>query len=767
MPRTPPSASWPSLIAGRRVLVSSISGSTAYHILIFSGLAILLGAALARRGRQGPHAAAVVQSAKDPTGERWVFAAGLLTALQALRVLATVWPPASSVLPLLDRLFSVLLPSLLAWAALGPSAGRLADRALAAVLVVAGGLFAVSLLVGSSAPAFNTSILDEVWSFVALAVTGTCLLAIVLRRPPLWGVFAAALGLLVAGQLAHIAILPFTASSAPYVLLAEALAVPVFTIGAVWFFMHLPVGTPSRGDWEDVAATRRLRATAALAAADSASSFADSLTRAVATMTGAEYCLLLTAPEAAGAIAIGAGFDSVRQMPVPAALIDSARCPAITQAMASGKTVALDAGARLPDVRTVLHALGLGGRSPALVVSLPASGKTVAALMLLSPTTQEGCGDSLGRLLAHLAPVFGARLHQWMTPAAPGSPVVDLAQALTEARARITELEGAAARQTAIDAGGLIGLDELRGQLDEALRSIEILEAEIVRLRTTTPTAEMAPPEGATQVQAELALALQALAEARSASGGPSAASPPVASRRLEPAMSIQGARQPLTAISGYTELLLGESIGLLGTTQRRFLERIRAAVQRIDEQLTALAEATHRQPAPSSRAPSELGVLVEEALGVIQPDLRARNLSVRLDLPPSPVFVPGEPDALRTIVARLLTNAADVTPDGREIVLSVLPDAADGLLLLTVSDLGRGVAPADLRRVFTRDVWDEPVPGLGGDPAGLMMVRNLTEALGGRVWVESRPGGTTFSVLLPSTGGAQATGNSAGSAGV
>jgi hypothetical protein len=66
----------------------------------------------------------------------------------------------------------------------------------------------------------------------------------------------------------------------------------------------------------------------------------------------------------------------------------------------------------------------------------------------------------------------------------------------------------------------------------------------------------------------------------------------------------------------------------------------------------------------------------------------------------------------VRTIVARLLANAADVTPPGREIVLSVLHNTSERIALLTVSDVGRGVPAAELPRVFSANLWEERVPG-------------------------------------------------------
>jgi two-component system sensor histidine kinase MprB len=213
---------------------------------------------------------------------------------------------------------------------------------------------------------------------------------------------------------------------------------------------------------------------------------------------------------------------------------------------------------------------------------------------------------------------------------------------------------------------------------------------------------------------------------------------------------AIHGVRQPLTAIAGYTELLLGESIGLLGASQRRFLERIRTAVRRMDQELAALAEGLAESRVSPSPGGGDLATLVEQALEVIHEDLRAKGLSVRLDLPPLPLRVPGDPASVRTILSRLLVNAADVTPAGREVLLSLLP-AGDGLALLTVSDVGPGVAPSDLGRVFSGEIWEDPIPGLGRDASALTLVKSLVEELGGRVWVENRPGGgTSFSVLLP-----------------
>ena len=50
-----------------------------------------------------------------------------------------------------------------------------------------------------------------------------------------------------------------------------------------------------------------------------------------------------------------------------------------------------------------------------------------------------------------------------------------------------------------------------------------------------------------------------------------------------------QELRQPMSSIVGYTDLLLGESVGILGALQRKFVERIKASTERIDNLINDL----------------------------------------------------------------------------------------------------------------------------------------------------------------------------------
>jgi signal transduction histidine kinase len=217
--------------------------------------------------------------------------------------------------------------------------------------------------------------------------------------------------------------------------------------------------------------------------------------------------------------------------------------------------------------------------------------------------------------------------------------------------------------------------------------------------------------------------------------------------------------RQPMSSAVGYTDLLLSESAGILGALQRKFLERTRAGINRMEAllddllQIALLADTT----AAPRLSPVDITGVIDAALTASSESIRERNLIVRMDI--SDAIPPAEidHDALQQIINHLIQNAVLATPPEREISITVnLPGSireTHGALLLTVQDGGSGIASEDQQRVFTRLYRAEGplIEGLGDSGVGMSVARTLTEALGGRIWLESQENrGTTFFVLLP-----------------
>ncbi|MGL5863906.1 MAG: sensor histidine kinase, partial [Phycicoccus sp.] len=122
------------------------------------------------------------------------------------------------------------------------------------------------------------------------------------------------------------------------------------------------------------------------------------------------------------------------------------------------------------------------------------------------------------------------------------------------------------------------------------------------------------------------------------------------------------------------------------------------------------------------------------------------------LDLPALPVEMTGDAARLHQILANLLANARTHTPPSTRVVTRLRAEA--DVIRISVSDNGPGI-PEHLRSTmferFTRGD-DSRSRTHGSTGLGLSIVAAVGQAHGGRVEVESRPGATTFSVMLPAT---------------
>ena len=134
------------------------------------------------------------------------------------------------------------------------------------------------------------------------------------------------------------------------------------------------------------------------------------------------------------------------------------------------------------------------------------------------------------------------------------------------------------------------------------------------------------------------------------------------------------------------------------------------------------------------------IGRLTDEAAKALSPiELRAKSASV-----------PGRWDRLRIeqVVTNLLTNAFKFAA-GKPIEVTVEEEGPLGRI--TVADHGVGIAPGDLERIFQRYEQASPSKKYAGLGLGLYIVRQIVEAHGGTIRVESDPGaGSVFTVELP-----------------
>jgi signal transduction histidine kinase len=123
-----------------------------------------------------------------------------------------------------------------------------------------------------------------------------------------------------------------------------------------------------------------------------------------------------------------------------------------------------------------------------------------------------------------------------------------------------------------------------------------------------------------------------------------------------------------------------------------------------------------------------------------------ALKVTVAQDLPPGR----GDERRLSQVLLNLVGNAIKFTEAGE---VSVQATARDSEFVVSVSDTGPGIAPADQKKIFEefQQADSSSTRKKGGTGLGLSIAKRIIEFHGGRIWVESTPGeGSTFSFTLP-----------------
>ncbi len=218
-----------------------------------------------------------------------------------------------------------------------------------------------------------------------------------------------------------------------------------------------------------------------------------------------------------------------------------------------------------------------------------------------------------------------------------------------------------------------------------------------------------------------------------------------------------QELRTPVTSILGYTDLLLSDSLGMIGDTHRKFLNRIRVNAERMGSLLNDLIGITIIDSRQFEIKTENVDVssVIRLAADALRSQIAEKEQTLDLRVPPNLPTVQGDADAVYQVLTSLLQNAHQCSPEKSRLRLEAAQaqESHYAHVLISVTDAGGGIAPADQKKVFNRFyLSDDPhIPGLGTPGVSLSIAKSLVEAHGGRVWLDSKMGvGCTFTFILP-----------------
>ena len=241
-------------------------------------------------------------------------------------------------------------------------------------------------------------------------------------------------------------------------------------------------------------------------------------------------------------------------------------------------------------------------------------------------------------------------------------------------------------------------------------------------------------------------------------------------SRRLDfYSMIAHDLRSPLSAMLMRSDLMLRGRRGALSAEViadlRKMDGHMRNLVALINDFLdfARLEEASHKL----ERLPVDLAGLMSEVVDEFRPLVENTRQQIHVEVAGGGVVVLGDRRRLQQVVTNLVANAIKFTPTGGNIVMrasALRPqengrsgrprddDGADQWCELSVEDDGPGIPATILPTLFQRYTRAPNTPAdVGGTGLGLLIVREIVEAHGGTVGVDSTPGqGSRFWFRLP-----------------
>ena len=210
--------------------------------------------------------------------------------------------------------------------------------------------------------------------------------------------------------------------------------------------------------------------------------------------------------------------------------------------------------------------------------------------------------------------------------------------------------------------------------------------------------------------------------------------------------------RTPLNAVIGFSEVLLERMFGELNERQEDYLQDILGSGKHLLALLNDILDLSKVEAGQM-----ELDVTtfpaqdaLQYAMSLVRERAAQHSITTHLDIAPELGSITADELRFKQVLLNLLSNAVKFTPDGGRINVTAWREATD--FIVTVSDTGVGILPADRDRIFDSfQQGGRSASKVEGTGLGLTLTRRIVELHNGRLWLTSEPGsGSMFGFSLP-----------------
>lgn len=201
--------------------------------------------------------------------------------------------------------------------------------------------------------------------------------------------------------------------------------------------------------------------------------------------------------------------------------------------------------------------------------------------------------------------------------------------------------------------------------------------------------------------------------------------------------------RTPLTAVKTAVDLLVNKEAGALNEHQDRFLSIAARNIRRLAMMINDLLDFSKIEAGKLELrfSDTDITTVIKQVVATYQAQAQAGSIRLQMQCDEALPAIYGDPDRLEQVLGNLVGNALKFTPKGGQVAVSA--HAKEGVIEVRVADTGIGIPPEQQKHVFDRfyQVGDSLTKSTVGTGLGLSIVKELVEAHGGTIWVESEVG--------------------------
>jgi signal transduction histidine kinase len=211
--------------------------------------------------------------------------------------------------------------------------------------------------------------------------------------------------------------------------------------------------------------------------------------------------------------------------------------------------------------------------------------------------------------------------------------------------------------------------------------------------------------------------------------------------------------RTPLTSINMTIDILQEEIIGRINSQQRELLQAAKDDSIRLIKLVKELLDLSRLESGKYQMKMDQVSLqqLVTESLKPLTLLMKEKQIDLEVNIDHNfPIFW-GDQQQLSWAIINLVNNALRYTPQHGKITIAA--EQKNGEIYVHIADTGRGIPKEALETIFEKFVqFKEPTDSTPGSVGlGLAITKQVVEAHGGKIWVESEPGrGSTFTFTMP-----------------